>query len=90
MMKARMPKMANGEESTAKKDIPKTPATPNTTLTVPKTLPKAGVLSMATPRRINPIEKTANPTVSVSLNMPWVACHKRTSVACYTEVAPGA
>ncbi len=82
MMKARMTKGKIEGESTAMKDIPATPTTPITTLAPPKPLPKAGAPSMATPRTMKPIGRRWNPTVSNSLNMPWVACHKMTSVAC--------
>lgn len=81
---------ANEVELTPNRDIPKTPATPNATLSTPKRLPKAGAFSMATPRTMKPIDMKTNETVSNSLNMPWIPCHKKTSVAWSPGVAPEA
>src|SRR5918997_6874377 len=81
--------MAIGEPGSISRTTPAaTPNTPITTLIQPKPLPKAGVPSMATPRAMTPMGRRRSPTTSNASNMPWVACHKRTSVACSSGGRP--
>ncbi|HUK74967.1 MAG TPA: hypothetical protein VLU99_04180 [Nitrososphaerales archaeon] len=53
-------------------------------------MPKNGALVMATPRKIRPGARRIVAEASNWLNMPWVACHRRVSVAWFAAVAPGA